>query len=143
MTRMRGSDKLMKNNSLAFLTKTIFALFFIGTIISLFIVYKDIDNSIAVKFVIGYAIFALLLLIYVPIITVINSKRLKWVEIRKRIFKFILLFAFFGALHYGFDYFFRPEKMDLLRQFSTAFGLAFGMSFIDVTLLKREEYKFK
>lgn len=133
----------MKKNSLAFFTKTIYVLFFISTIISLFIVYKDIDNGIAIKFVMGYAIFVLILLIYVPIVTVINLRRLKWVDIKKRLLKFFVIFILFGALNYGFDYFFRPEKIDLLRQFSIAFGLAFGISFIDITLLKKEENKYK
>lgn len=137
---MRSLDILMKKNSLSFFTKTIFTIFFIGTIIMLFIVYKKVDNSIAFKFLIGYVLFTFLLLIYVPVVTVINSRRLKWVDIKKRLIKFFVIFILFGALNYGFDYFFRPEKIDLLRQFSVAFGSAFGISFIDVTLLKKEEF---
>lgn len=126
----------MKKN-LSFFTKTIFAIFFIGTVITLFIVYKEIDNSISIKFIIGYVIFTFLLLIYVPVITVINSRMLKWVDVKKRLIKFFTVFIIFSALNYGLDYFFRPEKIDLLRQFSIAFGLAFGISFIDVTLFKK------
>ena len=131
----------MKKN-LSFFTKSIFTIFFIGTVIMLFIVYKEIDNSISLKFLIGYVLFAFLLLIYIPVVTVINSRMLKWVDIRKRLVKFITIFILFSALNYGFDYFFRPEKIDLLRQFSIAFGLAFGISFIDVILFKKEENKY-
>jgi len=58
------------------------------------------------------------------------------------VFKFgmaYLFFTFFGSLNYGYDYFFRPSKIDLLREFSIAFGSAFGLSFIDVTFLKKKE----
>lgn len=131
----------MKKNLSSF-TKTIYILFFIGTIISLFIVYRKIDNSIAFNFLVGYVLFTFLLLIYIPVVTVINSRRLKRVDIRKRLIKFFTVFILFGALNYGFDYFLRPEKIDLLRQFSIGFGLAFGISFIDVTFLKKEKIKY-
>jgi hypothetical protein len=101
-------------------------------------VYKDIHSSIAFTFAIGYVLLTFLLLLYVPIITIINSRKLKWVEIRKRLFKFIALFILFSALNYIYDCVFRHSNIDLFRVFSSAAGLAFGISFIDVTLLKKE-----
>jgi hypothetical protein len=129
----------MKNNKALFFTKILYVLFIIGTIITLFIVYKDINSSIAFKFVTGYVLLTVFMLIYIPFITILNSRKLKWVEIRKKLFKFIAVFIIFGALNYGFDYIFRPSKIDLLREFSIALSLAFGVSFIDVTFLKKKE----
>ncbi|MDS1030050.1 hypothetical protein RDV78_06020 [Bacillota bacterium LX-D] len=128
----------MEKMSLIF-TRILYTLFIIGTIISLFIVYKDIDNSIAFKFLIGYLFFTFFLILYVPFITILNSRKLKRVEIRKRLFKFIALFILFGSLNYIFDYVFRPSNIDVFREFSIALGLAFGISFIDVTFLKKKE----
>lgn len=112
-------------------------MFFIGTIISLIIVYKDIKNSIAIKFVIGYVILTFFLLLYIPIVTILNSKRLKLIDIKRRLCKFISLFIIFGALNYGIDYIFRHSNINLFRELSIALGLAFGLSFIDVTFLRK------
>lgn len=128
----------MKKNVLLIFTRILYTLFFIGTVISIFIVYKDIDSSITFKFLIGYLFFIFFLLLYVIFITIFNSRKLKWVEIKGRLFKFISLFILFGALNYVFDYAFRPSNIDLFREFSIAIGLSFGISFISITLHKRE-----
>ncbi len=130
-------DQMNKNATL-FFTKILYVIFILGTIVSLLIVYKDIDSSIAFKFLMGYLFLIFFLLLYVPFITILNSRKLKWVEIRKRLFKFIALFILFGTLNYGFDYVFRTSNIDLFREFSIALGLTFSISFIDITLLKRE-----
>ena len=129
----------MKKNTTLNFTKILYVLFIIGTIISLFIVYKNIDSSITFKFVMGYFFLTLFMLLYVSFITILNSRKLKWVEIRKMLFKFIVAFVLFGALNYGFDYVFRPSNIDLFKDFSIALGLAFGGSFIDATFLKKKE----
>ncbi|HHY25229.1 MAG TPA: hypothetical protein GX523_00495 [Desulfitobacterium dehalogenans] len=129
----------MKKNAVLVLTRTLYAIFIVGTIISLFIVYKDINSSITFKFLMGYLFFTFFMLLYVPFVTISNSRRLKWIEIRSRLFKFIALFALFGAVNYCFDYVFRPSNIDLLRVCSISLGLAFSISFIDVTFLKKKE----
>ena len=128
----------MKKNTVLNVTKVLYIQFIIGTIITLFIVYSHIDSSIAFKFLMGYLFLTIFLILYVPFITILNSRKLKWGEIRKRLIKFITLFILYGALNYGFDYVFRHSKIDLFRESSIAFGLAFGTSFIDVTLKKRD-----
>jgi hypothetical protein len=128
---------ILKDTALIF-TRILFILFAIGTIILLWMVYKDIDSSIAFKFGIGYLFLTLFLLLYVPIITILNLRKLKWVEIRKRLFKFIALFILFSALNYISDCVFRHSNIDLFRVFSNAAGFAFGITFIDVIFLKKE-----
>lgn len=129
----------MKKNIVLIFTRILYMLFIIGTILALFIVYKHIDSIIAFKFLMGYLFLTFFLLLYVPLITILNSRKLKWVEIRKRLFKFIVLFILFGSLNYIYDYVFRHSNIDLFREFSIAFGSAFGISFIDVTFLKKKE----
>lgn len=129
----------MKKNTALVFTKILCILFIIGTIISLFIVYKDIGSSSAFKFLMGYLFLTFFLLLYIPFIIILNSRKLKWVEVRKRLFKFIALCILFGGLNYGFDYVLRPSNIDLFREFSIALGLAFSASFIDVTFLKKKE----
>ncbi|PAB57391.1 hypothetical protein [Anaeromicrobium sediminis] len=129
----------MKKNKLLIFTRILYILFAIGTIIVFWMVYKDIDSSFAFKFGIGYVFLTFFLLLYVPFVTILNLRKLKWVEIRRRVIKFIGLFISFGTLNYIFDYVFRPSNIDLFREFSSGLGLAFGISFIDVTFFKKKE----
>jgi len=55
----------MKKNISLFCTKIIYLLFIIATAISMCIVYKNVENTLAIRFVIGYVIFAFLFLFYI------------------------------------------------------------------------------
>lgn len=132
----------MKKNRVLIFNRILYILFAIGTIILLWMTYKDIDSRIAFKFGIGYLFLTFFLLLYIPFITILNLRKLKWIEIRKRLFKFIALFILFGTLNYILDHVFRPSNIDLFREFSIALGLAFGISFIDVTFLKKKDDSF-
>lgn len=127
------------NRNILLFTKFLCTLFIICTIIMLFIVYNNIENNIVSKFGMCYFYLTLLVVIYIPFIIIFNSRKLKWVQIKERLLKFIALFILFGALNYAFDYAFRPSKIDLFREFSIAFGFTFGISFIDITLFRRKE----
>lgn len=126
----------MKRKAVLIFTRILCIVFIIGTIILFFIVYTDIDNSFVFKFLMGYVFFTIFLLLYVPIITILNLRKLKWIEIRKRLLKFISLFILLGALNYGFDYVFRLSNVNLYRELSIALGVAFGITFIDVIFKK-------
>lgn len=119
--------------------KVIYSIFFICTIITCIIVYSNIDNSMASKFVIGYAVFALFMLLYVPIITLFNARKLKWDYLRKVLNEFVIMFATFFVLNYAFDYIFKSPNVDLLNAASHAVGLSFGLAFVDVTFLERRK----
>ncbi|MDG5854530.1 hypothetical protein [Clostridium beijerinckii] len=119
--------------------KVIYSIFFICTIITCIIVYSKIDNILASKFVIGYAVFALFMLLYVPIITLFNARKLKWDYLSKVLSKFVIMFATFFALNCAFDYIFKSPNVDLLNAASHAVGLSFGLAFVDVTFLERRK----
>lgn len=120
-------------------TKVIYSIFFICTIITCIIVYGNIDNSMALKFVIGYAVFALFMLLYVPIITLFNARKLKRDYLRKVLSKFAIKFVIFFALNCVFDYIFKSPNVDMLNAASHAVGLSFGLAFLDVTFLDRRK----
>ncbi|MHC1681591.1 MAG: hypothetical protein AB6733_01305 [Clostridiaceae bacterium] len=126
----------MKKTAVLIFTRILYVLFLVGTIISLFIVYRDVDGNFDYKFLMGYLYFALFMILYVPFITFYNSRRLKWVEIRKRLVRFVTLFISFGILNFVFDYFFRPSNIDFYREISVAIGLSFGISFVNVTFMR-------
>lgn len=126
------------NRNILLFTKFLCALFIICTIIMLFIVYNNVENNIVSKFGMCYFYLTLLFIIYIPLITIFNSRKLKWSKLKERLPKFIALFILFGALNFVFDYAFRPSNIDLFKEFSIAFGLTFGISFIDITLFRRK-----
>lgn len=129
----------MKKNKTLLFTKIVYSLFLIGTIITCIIVYNNIDNNIALKFVIGYALFVFFMLLYIPIITLFNARKLKWDYIKKVLNEFIFFFAIIFVLNCAFDYIFKSSNIDILYACSHALGLSFGMAFIDVTFLKKEK----
>lgn len=128
----------MKKNKTLLFTKILYSLFLFATMITLFIVYKNIDNTISFKVLIGYIFFTFFMLLYVPLIAIVNARNLKWVYIKKRIVKFITIFILLSTLNYFFGYIMKPSKIDLLKIFSNSFGISFGISFADIIFFKEK-----
>lgn len=126
----------MKKNIILNFTRILLGLFIVGTIISLFIAYKNIDSRGAFIFLMGYLGLTIFLLIYIPIITLLNLRKLNSVEIRRRILRFFTLFVLFSAINYGLNYFFRPSSIDLIKVVTNSLGLSFGINFIDIIIFK-------
>ena len=123
----------MKKNILTYI---IYLLAVIGTIITLFIVYKDIDSSFSFAFIIGYIIFLFLAFLYSMIPIIINLRKLRWGGIRKRLYKFIAYFVLLSALVYTVDYIFQPSELDLYSIVSIPLGLSLGIAFFDLVFFK-------
>jgi L-asparagine transporter-like permease len=134
---MEDQDKMKKfpSNLISIMFYTIFV---VSTIISLFIVYKDIDNSFAFKFVIGYVVFLMLFLFYFIVATVINMRKLKWFDIRKKMYRFISSFVLLSGTSIIYYYFFRPAEIDYYRIFSIALGLSLGIAFLNLAFSRKK-----
>lgn len=131
----------MKKDKMMHIIKAIYILLAIGGISTIFIIYKDFDNKFTFRFVVAYMLFLCASVLYMMVISLLRLRTLKWMYIRKRLIRFIVIFVIFSTLNYAADYFFRPEKIDLLRNMSVAFGSAFGISFFDVIFLKSKDVK--
>jgi hypothetical protein len=116
----------MKKNILTYI---IYSLFVVGTVITLYIVNMNIDNSFSYKFVIGYVIFLALSFLYFTVVTVINIGKLKKSDLRKRLVKFITWFVLLSGLNYIIHYFFVSSEIDYYRLFSIPFAASVGFSF--------------
>ena len=127
----------MKNN-ISF-AKIIYLLIIVATIITGFIVYKDIDSKVAIGFVVGYVIFLFVYLLFTIFITIYNSRKFKWIELRRRFFKVAIYFITISVLNYILHYFFRPSEIDLFKILTRAFAIAFGICFSDVMFFKKKE----
>ena len=123
----------MKKNILTYI---IYLLIVVGTIITLFIVYKDIDSSFSFVFIIGYIIFLFLTFLYFMIAIVISLRKSRWVEIRKRLYKFIAYFVLLSAFAYMANYIFQPSELDLYNIVSIPLGLSLGIAFFDLVIFK-------
>lgn len=117
----------------------IYALFIIGTIITLVVVYKNIDTPLTFKFVRGYVFFVLISFLYFVSVTILRMKNLKWLEIRKRLFNFIVwfiaLYTFNFILRLAFNY---PSK-GILGDISVPLGMSIGIVFFDLVFSNKNK----
>lgn len=67
----------MKKKRVLFFTRILYIIFTIGTIVSLFIIYKDFDSRIAYNFVLGYVFLAFFMILYIPLTSFIDVIFLK------------------------------------------------------------------
>lgn len=116
----------------------LFGIFVLSTIITLFIVYKDIDTPYSFIFVIGYVIFLLAFALYIVIVACINLRKSNWEEIRIRTLSFIGLFILLSTANYLFNYFLKPEKNHTYGFLLTALAFSFGLSFFDMAWRKKK-----
>lgn len=128
----------MKKEIPLLFTKIIYSIFTVSTIITIFIIYKHIENKVANRFVIVYAILAFLFLFYIILLAILNIKNLNWIQIRGRLFKFIIYSIFLSISGFIFDYFFSPLSIDLFKNFSIAVGLAFVISCNDIIFFRKK-----
>ncbi|WP_407370635.1 hypothetical protein [Carnobacterium sp.] len=126
----------MKKNKRLLFTKVLYGLFLSATIVTFFIIYKNIDNAISFKILVGYLFLTFFMLIYVPFTALVNIRNFKGVYIRKRIFKFITVFILLSTVNYFFGYVMRSSKIDLFNVFSTSFGISFGIAFSEIIFFK-------
>lgn len=125
----------MKNN-LSF-NIILFMVFLLGTILTIFIIIKDIDNPISITFIIGYVIFLLLYVLFLFMLIFLNIRKLNWIQIRKRLLTFIIYFVCLNALHFLLSYFFKRSEMDIW-DFAGPLGVSIGLAFSDLMTWKRK-----
>ena len=120
-------------------TRFLYSTFLILTIIMLFMVYKDFSGKMGLTLGMIYVIFTFFIILYTIIIIVVNLKKSKDKNIVKRLTRFIMIFLLVGIFNYILDKIFTPSDINLVKNFSIALGLAIGVSFFYVILLKNKE----
>lgn len=112
------------------LVNIMYMIFIIGTITTMVIVYKDIKGLAAIRLVIGYVIFLILFVIYFIFSTVLNMKKLKVAQLRKKLFKFIAIFIVFWAIDVLILYIIKGQ-VNIIDKMFVPLGCAFGITFWD------------
>ena len=121
----------MKTKKQKWITITLYLLFILGLIMTMFIILTDKDTPYSFGFVIGFVIFLLLFALFQMFMIVMNIKKFPVNDIKKRILKFVGTFVFLMVVTWTLNYFFRPERLDIL-DFGIPLGLAIGMTFYDL-----------
>ncbi|MFJ5565720.1 hypothetical protein [Lysinibacillus xylanilyticus] len=117
----------------------LFIVFLTGTILSIFIIYKDIDTSFSLKLITGYVIYLLLYGIFIIAMVIANMRKLNWIQIRKRVFTLIIWFIFISVAHYLVFYILN-KKMDVW-DLGVPLATSFGLSFSDLMFKKKKTKK--
>jgi len=124
----------MKKNLFSILMYT---LGIVGLIITLFIVYKNINNSFATVFVLGYVIFLVLFLFYFVIGTILNLGKIEWVDIRKRLYKFIISFVLISCLGLTYYYLKKPSEINFHKVLFLPLAISLGSAFSDLPFIRK------
>ena len=122
----------MKNFSIL-----IYTLGIVGLIITLFIVYKNINNSFATVFVLGYVIFLVLFLFYFVIGTILNLGKIELVDIRKRLYKFIISFVLISCLGLIYYYLKKPSEINFHKVLFLPLAISLGSAFSDLPFIRK------
>lgn len=116
--------------------KTLLTVFVIWTGILLFIVYKNIEFSFVLQFIIGYSVFGLLLFIETVLSAFFNVRKLKWIIIKKMLFRFIINTFTIWGLTVLLIYLTKSELRIMDKLFSSL-AISFGSTFGSLAFEKR------
>ena len=114
----------------------LFILFLAGTTMTMYILYKDIDNPFSYNFIIGYVIYLILYGLFSVTLVVGNVIKLNGDQIRKRIFTFMIWFILLTVAHFLISYLFRRSEMDAW-DVGVPLGVSFAMVFSDLMSWKQ------
>ena len=86
----------MKKGNVRTLDGIIYSLFIFMTIVTLFIIYRDIPSNAVLNFVTAYAIFAILIPLYILVRVLFTVKHFTFEEVKKEVGKGALIQRYKG-----------------------------------------------
>jgi hypothetical protein len=118
---------------------TIFlCLFFVCTLVTLAIVFNNIDTPFSIKFVLFYVIFLLLYGLFVAVQLLINLRKLSRADIGKRILRFLIWFVCLFGLQLLYYLLFKPTAFHDWNV-GTSFGFAVAGAFGDLLFSRKKQ----
>ncbi|MCG1021482.1 hypothetical protein [Sutcliffiella horikoshii] len=118
----------MRKISIAYLI-----IFTISTILTIFIVYRDVNHPFVTVMVSGYAIFLIASLLYFLFAILWKARKLPRPELQRRAGRFILYFAIF----FGLSFLINIGDPNYYKSISIALGMSLGLSFFDLAFLPK------
>lgn len=133
----------MKRKVLSNLTKIMCIIFAIWTIIIILFAYNLIDykesyDQYVGKFINAYIIYLLIFVCSIGLTIILNIRKLKWIEVRKRMINFIKTFVVFVFLTYVLKYVFKSSQLDLLEIIYNSIGLSAVSTFSDLIFFREK-----
>lgn len=125
----------MKRNNITLIGSTLFV---IGTI-ALITLLMFTDSQYVMNFAFGYIVYTILFLVYILLTIILNSRHLKWVELRKKSLNFFIMLVIFSGVNFLVDYLLRPANINYSREISIAFATALGISSFDLLFYKKSK----
>ncbi|RHW38123.1 hypothetical protein D1B31_15210 [Neobacillus notoginsengisoli] len=116
-------------------TYIVLAALLAGLFVTMYIIYTDFDSKWGLYFVIGYVVILLIWGLTFLVVAGSRLRKLRREEMRKRLGKFILLFAGLSVIQYGLYFFIKPAEAAQF-QFGIPLGFALGFSFLDLMYSK-------
>ncbi len=113
---------------------TYLILFSISTILTIFIVYQDVNHPLATAMVGGYAIFLIASLFYFLFASLWQARKLPRPELQRRARRFILYFVIF----FGLSFLMNLSDPNYFKSISIALGMSLGLSFFDMVFLPKK-----
>ncbi len=107
--------------------------FSICTILTILIVYKDVNHPFATAIVGGYAIFLIASLFYFLFAILWKARKLPRPELKRRARQFILYFVIFFCLSFLINF----GDPNFYKSISIAIGMSLGLSFFDLVFLPK------
>lgn len=127
----------MKKTNIRTLDGFIYSLFIFMTIVTLFIIYRDIPSKSAFNFVTAYAIFAILIPLYILIRVLFTVKHFTFEEIKKEGVKFLKFFVGIMLLNFILNFLLPLPDLKLSKMLPSSLGIAFGAICFDIIFSKK------
>lgn len=127
----------MKKRNVRTLDGIIYSLFIFMTLSILFIIYRDIPSRAVLNFVTAYAIFIMLIPLYILIRVLFTVKHFTFDEVKKEGIKFLVFFAGVAALNFIYNFLLELPTLKFSKMLPSSLGFSFGITCFDIVLSKR------
>lgn len=127
----------MKKRNIRTLDALVYFLFVLMTMVTLFIIYKDIPSRSALTFVTAYAILAILIPFYILIRVLFTVKQFTLEEVKKEGFKFVIFFICIMMLGLIGNFILPLPDLRLSKILPSSLAFAFGITCFDIAFSKR------
>ncbi|MDZ5255224.1 hypothetical protein [Clostridium sp. LIBA-8841] len=127
----------MKKRNIRTLDALVYFLFVLMTMVTLFIIYKDVPSRSALTFVTAYAILAILIPFYILIRVLFTVKQFTFEEVKKEGFKFVIFFICIMMLGLIGNFILPLPDLRLSKILPSSLAFAFGITCFDIAFSKR------